>query len=134
MSRLPTPMSKSLAEATQKSRLLFRQLMRVCSHSIYFQQAKFTPFLMLSTKLAPQVIMNYELGYTVPQVRSRIREEFQKHRALDDPATIDFLVFLGRNELMELQEQWKTRSHVVRYFAPQKKEEPDLLKSFFDGN
>ena len=77
------------------------------------------------------MIAHYELGFTVPQVRARISEEFCKNMHTKDVATIDFLVFKGTCELEEIRNQWKTKPHVLSYFAPPKEKKSDLFSNFF---
>lgn len=83
--------------------------------------------------MAPLIISRYELGFTVPQVRSRISEEFRKNMQEKKLQTVDFLVFKGTCELEELVNQWKTKSHVLSYFTPPKDQslQNDFYSSFF---
>jgi len=91
---VPAIASKSLAEAHRRGLRLYKTFLRS----------------------VPHIISKYELGFSVVQVRARITREFIKYKHIKDLMTIDFLLFKGTNELMELRNQWKTKSHVLGYF------------------
>lgn len=48
-------------------------------------------------------------------VAAVIRDNFEQHRRITDPKIIDMLVFKAIQELREIREQWKTRTHVYSY-------------------
>jgi len=76
---------------------------------------------------APRIISDYQLNFTASQIRIRITKEFAKHRSVNDPAVIDYLVFKGTAELDELKSLFKTKSHVLAYFvAAPKFSEPSV--------
>jgi len=103
--------SKSLTEATLKSRHLYRRAMRS----------------------APRIIQLYELPYSVDEVRKRIAQEFKKHKNLDDVETINMLWAKGKMELDETLMFWKQRGHILRYFGPRQQEEDGFLEKFFNN-
>jgi len=41
-----------------------------------------------------------------------------QYKDVQDPTIVDQLVFRGISELEEAKLQWKTKSHVMRYFSP----------------
>lgn len=106
-----TTASRSFAEASLRNHHLYRKAMRS----------------------APRIIQMYDLPYSVGQVRTRIAEEFRKHQNVEDPVTMDMLWFKAKNELDETLMTWKQRPHVLKYFAPQKKQESDFLRKFFNN-
>ena len=69
----PTSLSASFTEASKTSKQLLREYLRA----------------------APTIVRNYELGFTVDDVRKRVVEEFRKHAYVTDPKIIDFLIFKG---------------------------------------
>jgi NADH dehydrogenase (ubiquinone) 1 alpha subcomplex subunit 6 len=78
----------------------------------------------------------YALEVSSRQIRSRVRQEFEKHRYVSDTKVIDRLLFKGRQEYEETMNQWKQKTHVMRYFnedpyAPRKPE--TFLEKFYAG-
>ena len=102
----PTSLSASFTEASKTSKQLLREYLRA----------------------APTIVRNYELGFTVDDVRKRVVEEFRKHAYVTDPKIIDFLIFKGRSELADLVAHYKMKSHVERYLTRRKtKEDADVF-------
>ncbi|TPX34833.1 hypothetical protein SmJEL517_g02576 [Synchytrium microbalum] len=67
-------------------------------------------------RAVPDVVEFYQLDLPQPVIRNRIRAEFEKHRFVRDPSTIDILLFKGRTELEETMNMWKQKTHVLRFF------------------
>ena len=128
---IPALVSRTRAEAATRAKSLYRAFLRVrnivCLHGCLLFNFSF-PNL---PKAAPVIIARYELGFSVPQVRTRITQEFAKNKQLHELSAIDFQIFRGATELTELLEQWKTKSHVLNYFAVPKESKSDLFSSFF---
>ncbi|KAL6042626.1 NADH dehydrogenase 1 alpha subcomplex subunit 6 ndufa6 [Balamuthia mandrillaris] len=110
--KFSTTLSKDVIEASLKARRLYREALRQ----------------------VPRIITNYNLSVDIPQGRARVTEEFRKHQGVKDATIIDRLVFKGATELDEAKEQWKVRAHVVSFFLPQRKEESDFMRRFFEGD
>ena len=78
----------------------------------------------------------YSLDVSSRQIRNRVRQEFEKNRYISDIKIIDRLLFKGRQELEETMNQWKQKTHVMRYFkedtyAPPKPQ--TFLEKFYTG-
>lgn len=69
---------------------------------------------------ADGIIRNYQLDVTRAELRARIRMEFEKYLHVKDTRVIDTLVFKGTAELEEAKLLWKTKTHVVRFFTPER--------------
>lgn len=69
---------------------------------------------------ADSILKNYQLDLTRQEMRDRIKEEFAKHAAVKDHRVVDLLVFKGTTELEEAKLLWKTKSHVIRFFHPER--------------
>ncbi|KAJ3395611.1 hypothetical protein HDU92_005433 [Lobulomyces angularis] len=85
---------------------------------------------------APAIVENYNLDISTPQVRQRIREEFEKYRYVNDIRVIDRLLFKSRTEYEETINMWKQKTHVMRYFNDNSYEVPksnNFLDNFYEG-
>lgn len=69
---------------------------------------------------ADGILRNYQLDLTRGEMRERIKQEFAKHSNVGDIKVVDMLVFKGATELEEAKLLWKTKSHVVRFFVPER--------------
>ena len=69
---------------------------------------------------ADSILRNYQLDLTRAEMRERIKQEFAKHTSVSDIKVVDLLVFKGATELEEAKLLWKTKSHVVRFFVPER--------------
>ncbi len=78
----------------------------------------------------------YGIDLTSREIRRRVRKEFEKNRYVTDINIIDRLVFKGRTEFEETVNQWKQKTHIMRYFnedeyAPRKP--VTFLEKFYSG-
>lgn len=73
-----------------------------------------------SLREVDNILRNYQLDMTRTEMRVRIKQEFQKHMSVKDAKVLDLLVFKGTTELEEAKLLWKTKSHVVRFFVPER--------------
>ncbi|CAG8572694.1 11365_t:CDS:2 [Paraglomus brasilianum] len=67
-------------------------------------------------RAAPTIITEYHLDIPTSAVRAKIREEFEKHRYVNDLRLIDILLFKGRTEYQETLNLWKFSTHLLNYF------------------
>ncbi|KAH8270826.1 hypothetical protein KR018_005799 [Drosophila ironensis] len=99
----------------------------------------------------PYIVMDYDIPKTVEQCRSKLREEFVKHRNVTDIRVIDMLVIKvgtsfasqnntlsmhlqGQMELKESVEIWKQKGHIMRYWKESQDPKPtDFLSKFIQG-
>lgn len=79
---------------------------------------------------ADDILRNYQLDLTRAEMRERIKQEFAKHTNVADIKVVDMLVFKGATELEEAKLIWKTKSHVVRFFVPERagRSAPEMRK------
>ena len=82
-----TASSKSLDHSRRRVISLYRQWQRAVNHCQLFNVSN-------SIK-APEIVETYALVIPVSAVRSRIRQEFERHRYVQELPVIDVLIFKG---------------------------------------
>ncbi|XP_071521598.1 NADH dehydrogenase [ubiquinone] 1 alpha subcomplex subunit 6 [Panulirus ornatus] len=83
----------------------------------------------------PYIVMDYDLPKTKKQCQQKLREEFDKHRHVQDIRTIDMLVIKGQMELKETVEIWKQKHGLMAYWRDSVEPRPkDFLSKFLDGH
>ena len=105
------PHSQTLSQARQNSVRLYRRCVCPLTHAHLMNLSNHRRCL----KEAPGIIRTYKLFYTVPEIRAKMKRAFLMNAHVSDPAIVDSLVLKGYNDLEECQENWQTRSHVVRW-------------------
>lgn len=88
-----TTLSSSLKEASRKAVSIYRTALRDI----------------------PDMRRNFTIMEDSKYVAAVIRDNIEQHRRVTDPKIIDMLVFKAVQELREIREQWKTRTHVYSY-------------------
>lgn len=80
----------------------------------------------------------YELDMPVSNIKTKIRQEFERQRFVNDLGVANVLYMKGQMEFQELINFWKQQCHVLRYFDDQKKygavDKNDFIKNFLRGN
>ena len=73
-------------------------------------------------RCVPDMINLYQIELPISTVRSKVRQEFERHRYVTDLPTIDILLFKGQANYQEINNFWQQSSHIMKYFK--KEEEP----------
>jgi NADH dehydrogenase (ubiquinone) 1 alpha subcomplex subunit 6 len=77
----------------------------------------------------------HELNLPTSAVRAKIREEFERHRFVENLQVCDILYAKGEMEYQEIMNVWKQTNHIMNYFA--KEEAPakptTFLEKFYEG-
>jgi NADH dehydrogenase (ubiquinone) 1 alpha subcomplex subunit 6 len=94
-------------EARQRTLWLYRTCLRQV-HPIHLHS--------LNDTQAAEIQALYPLDVPVPQIRRRMREEFEKNRYVKNLDVINAVLMKGTMELEEMLHMWKTHSHVMKYF------------------
>jgi NADH dehydrogenase (ubiquinone) 1 alpha subcomplex subunit 6 len=75
----------------------------------------------------------YSLNMPVSAIRTKIRQEFEKHRYVSQLSVIDVLLFQSHAEFQETLNYWKQLSHVMKYFRPEEDPGARLPRNFVSG-
>ena len=75
----------------------------------------------------------YSLNMPVSTLRTKIRQEFERHRYVNQLKTVDVLLFNSHQEFQETLNFWKQLSHVLKYFRAEEDPKATLPKSFIAG-
>lgn len=80
----------------------------------------------------------YELNMPVANIKTKVRQEFERQRFVEDLNVTNILYAKGQMEFQELINFWKQLCHVMRYFEDQESyglvDKNDFVKSFLRGN
>lgn len=80
----------------------------------------------------------YELDMPVSNIKTKIRQEFERQRYVNDLGVGNVLLMKGQMEFQELVNFWKQQCHVLRYFEDQSDygavDKNDFVKGFLRGN
>ncbi|KAI9836970.1 MAG: hypothetical protein M1838_004911 [Thelocarpon superellum] len=84
-------------------------------------------------RAAPEVQQMYSLNMPVSAIRTKIRQEFERHRFVSHLQTVDMLLFQSHAEFQETLNYWKQLSHVLKYFRAEEDPNARLPKNFMSG-
>lgn len=80
----------------------------------------------------------YELDMPVSNVKTKIRQEFERQRFVANLDIQNVLYAKGQMEFQEIINFWKQQCHVLRYFEDQHSynivDKNDFVKNFLRGN
>lgn len=79
----------------------------------------------------------YELDMPVSNIKTKIRQEFERNRYVKNIDITNVLYMKGQMEFQELVNFWKQQCHVLNYFDEQtSKDVPksDFVSGFLKGN
>ncbi|KAG0740412.1 hypothetical protein G6F57_009958 [Rhizopus arrhizus] len=83
----------------------------------------------------PEIMKIHEINLPTSAVRSKIREEFERHKFVENLEVRDILFAKGQMEYQEVMNVWKQNNHIMNYFG--KEEAPakptTFLEKFYDG-
>lgn len=80
----------------------------------------------------------YDIDRPAPVIRTKIRQEFERNRYIQDINVANFAYAKGHMEYQETINFWKQQPHVLKYFqdeeATQQKPKPnDFVSRFIRG-
>ncbi|KAG7811094.1 hypothetical protein KL921_002722 [Ogataea angusta] len=77
-------------------------------------------------------VNNYDLDVPASQVKTKIRQEFERQRFVNDLAVQNVLYMKAQMEFQELVNFWKQQCHVMMYFEPFSSYDNTANDSFID--
>ncbi|KAI9741932.1 MAG: hypothetical protein M1834_000321 [Cirrosporium novae-zelandiae] len=70
----------------------------------------------------------------VSQIRTKVRQEFERHRYVNQLKTVDVLISNSHSEFQETLNFWKQLEHVMKYFRTEEQPQTSRLpKNFMEG-
>ncbi|KAF1933731.1 NADH dehydrogenase, alpha subcomplex, subunit 6 [Didymella exigua CBS 183.55] len=82
---------------------------------------------------APEIQTMYSLNLPVSTLRTKIRQEFERHRYVNQMKTVDVLLFNSHQEFQETLNYWKQLSHILKYFRAEEDPKARLPANFING-
>ncbi|CAG5175570.1 uncharacterized protein ALTATR162_LOCUS10604 [Alternaria atra] len=82
---------------------------------------------------APEIQTMYSLNLPVSTLRTKMRQEFERHRYVNQLKTVDVLLFNSHQEFQETLNFWKQLSHVLKYFRAEEEPKARLQSNFING-
>jgi NADH dehydrogenase (ubiquinone) 1 alpha subcomplex subunit 6 len=85
-------------------------------------------------RAAPEMQTMYNLPMPVANIRTRIRQEFERNRFVNKLNVADVLLFKSHAEYQEMMNFWKQTTHVMSYFKDENfRGDSRLPSSFMSG-
>ncbi|GIK06457.1 hypothetical protein Aspvir_002107 [Aspergillus viridinutans] len=84
-------------------------------------------------RASPEIQTMYSLNMPISAIRTKIRQEFEKHRYVQQLGVVDVLLFQSHAEYQETLNYWKQLSHVMKYFRPEEEPGARLPPNFISG-
>ncbi|KAK8048348.1 NADH dehydrogenase- alpha subcomplex- subunit 6 [Apiospora phragmitis] len=85
-------------------------------------------------RAAPEIQTMYSVPFPVSVIRTRMREEFERHRFVNKIPVVDVLLMQNNAEYQETMNFWKQTTHVMSYFPEENfRGHERLPKSFMQG-
>jgi len=75
----------------------------------------------------------YSLNIPVSAIRTKIRQNFERHRYVNQLNAVDVLLFQSHSEYQEMMNFWKQLSHVMKYFRTEEDPSTRLPKNFLSA-
>ncbi|KAE9982649.1 hypothetical protein BLS_005572 [Venturia inaequalis] len=84
-------------------------------------------------RAAPEIQNMYSLNLPVSTLRTKMRQEFERHRYVNQIKTTDVLLFNSHQEFQETLNYWKQLTHVLKYFRAEEDPKAKLPNNFIGG-
>ncbi|KAL7626333.1 hypothetical protein AAE478_003105 [Parahypoxylon ruwenzoriense] len=80
---------------------------------------------------APEVQTMYSVPFPVSVIRTRMRQEFERHRFVNKLPVVDVLLAQNNAEYQETMNFWKQTTHIMSYFQTENFRGADRLPDTF---
>ncbi|KAK0630691.1 hypothetical protein B0T17DRAFT_228198 [Bombardia bombarda] len=89
-------------------------------------------------RAAPEIQTMYSVPLTVSTIRTRIRQEFERHRFVNKLSVVDVLLMKGNIDYQETMNYWRQTTHIMSYFKGEnfrgdKRLPADFMAGFLEG-
>ncbi|PMD28243.1 NADH-ubiquinone oxidoreductase 14.8 kDa subunit [Hyaloscypha hepaticicola] len=88
-------------------------------------------------RAAPEVQTMYSLNIPVARLRTKMRQEFERHRYVSQIGVVDMLLMQSHAEYQETLNYWKQLPHILKYFRaeedPNAKRPENFMSGFLEG-
>ncbi|KAI1617892.1 NADH dehydrogenase 1 alpha subcomplex 6 [Exophiala viscosa] len=84
-------------------------------------------------RAGPEIQQMYSLNMPVSKVRTKVRQEYEKHRYVNQLQAVDVLLQQSNAEFQETLNFWKQQTHVMKYWRDEEDENARLPKNFISG-
>ncbi|KAI0400876.1 complex 1 protein [Xylaria palmicola] len=85
-------------------------------------------------RAAPEIQTMYSVPFPVSTLRTRMRQEFERHRFVNKLPVVDVLLQQNNAEYQEMMNFWKQTTHVMSYFESENFRGSDRLpQNFMQG-
>lgn len=85
-------------------------------------------------RAAPEIQTMYSVPLPVSAVRTRMRQEFERHRHVNKLPVVDVLLFQSNADYQETMNFWRQTTHIMSYFKEESfKQGPKIPTSFMEG-
>jgi len=75
----------------------------------------------------------YSLNMPVSALRTKMRQEFERHRFVNQIGVMDVLLFQSHAEFQETLNYWKQLPHILKYFRVDEEPSARLPQNFMSG-
>ncbi|KAH8149923.1 uncharacterized protein LAJ45_06075 [Morchella importuna] len=86
---------------------------------------------------APEIVKTYALNVPLSAVRAKIRQEFERHRYVQQLPVADMLITKSNMEYQETLNYWKQIPHIMKYFRveedPKARVSSNFMNNFLEG-
>lgn len=85
---------------------------------------------------ATEFVNDYDLDIPTSQVKTKIRQEFERNRYVNDLAIQNVMYMKAQMDFQELVNFWKQKCHVMKYFEDfqyYNRAKPNFMDKFLKG-
>jgi len=84
-------------------------------------------------RAGPEIQQMYSLNMPVSKIRTKVRQQFEKHRYVKQLNAVDVLLAQSNMEFQETLNYWKQLTQVMKYFRDEEDPNARLPKNFISG-